>query len=289
MISVVIPTYNREKVIARSIESVLKQEDIEIEVIVVDDCSTDNTEQVVKKINDSRIKFYKLDSNFGACIARNTGIKLSTGEYIAFQDSDDVWHPNKLKIQLSEMIKNNAKVSFCNFIKINEKLKKQNEFPTDVKDGYIEFETFLEKSIVSTQCIVAKRECFDDICFDPIMPRLQDWDLVLALSKKYRILHINQALVDMYVQEDSISSNNLKGIEALNILWKKYQTEIQSNCDLEAKWLIYLGNYKLASGLNPVSEYRKVLNISFNKKIMYKYILAKLGLINIIYKKTGRI
>ena len=104
LVSVIIPTYNRGRLILDSINSVLNQTYKNIELIVVDDCSTDNTEEILKSINDSRIKYVKLEKNSGACIARNKGIELSTGEFIAFNDSDDLWITTKLEKQLPPCI-----------------------------------------------------------------------------------------------------------------------------------------------------------------------------------------
>lgn len=112
-ISVVIPTYNRAKTINKSIKSVLNQTYTNIEVIVVDDCSTDNTETIIKKIKDKRVKYYKLDCNKGACFARNYGIKKATGNYIAFQDSDDIFEKNKLEKQYENIKKNKSDLNFC--------------------------------------------------------------------------------------------------------------------------------------------------------------------------------
>ena len=88
-ISIIIPTYNRGDLIERALKSVLEQDYHDLEVIIVDDCSTDHTEEVVKSLNDTRIKFIKHTHNQGANAARNTGIKAASGEYIAFQESDD--------------------------------------------------------------------------------------------------------------------------------------------------------------------------------------------------------
>lgn len=92
MISVIIPTYNRGHLIERAINSVLRQTYKKIEIIVVDDCSTDGTEEVMRQYtNNNKIKYVKLDKNSGACKARNTGIKVASGNVIAFLDSDDEW------------------------------------------------------------------------------------------------------------------------------------------------------------------------------------------------------
>jgi len=104
-ISVIIPTFNREKLIGNSIKSVLNQTLKNFELIIVDDGSTDNTKEVVDKFQDKRIKYIKLDTNQGASNARNIGIKNAKGKYMSFQDSDDIFYPNKLEIQLNNIIK----------------------------------------------------------------------------------------------------------------------------------------------------------------------------------------
>lgn len=105
-VSVILPTYNRSKTLDRAIRSVLSQTYKDFELIVVDDGSTDNTEALIKNIIllDKRVKYLKLQTNSDVCKARNTGILASSGKYIAFQDSDDEWLPEKLMKQV-EIIK----------------------------------------------------------------------------------------------------------------------------------------------------------------------------------------
>ena len=91
-ISVIIPTYNRDKYIIESLNSVLKQTYHNLEIIIIDDCSTDNTEFLISQVKDNRIKYIKLKENKGSSFARNVGIEMATGNYITFQDSDDIYH-----------------------------------------------------------------------------------------------------------------------------------------------------------------------------------------------------
>lgn len=289
LVSVIIPTFNREKLIERSINSVLNQTYKNFELIVVDDCSTDNTENVVKKYNDERIHYIKLEKNSGACKARNVGIENAKGEYIAFQDSDDVWHKDKLEVQLEQMKKNNAEVSFCNMMQHKLNSKECREIPQNCPEGFIEYRTLLIKSIVSTQCLMAKKRCFDKIKFDLSLPRLQDWDIILELSKKYKIFHINCALVDMYVQNDSISSHPECGIIALNILKEKNKEFIEKEPKILFKWWIYMGNYKLDNRQNPALEYKKALEIKFDISLAVKYLLAKSKILIPLYIKLRKI
>ncbi len=113
-ISVVIPSYNRATLIGRAIESVLQQTYSNIEIIVVDDASTDETESVVKRIKNDKLHYIKLKKNGGACKARNVGIRASKGEYIAFLDSDDIWNTDKLEKQMKILQEKKAKVVACN-------------------------------------------------------------------------------------------------------------------------------------------------------------------------------
>lgn len=101
--SVIIPTYDRAEVLPRAIDSVLAQSFKELELIVVDDASTDETESVVRSYEDPRITYLSHDTNRGGSAARNTGIEASTGEYVAFLDSDDEWLPTKLERQITHL------------------------------------------------------------------------------------------------------------------------------------------------------------------------------------------
>ncbi len=105
LISVVIPTYNRAHIISKSIESVLNQTYGNIELIIVDDGSTDDTVKTLRNIKDKRLKIVQLEKNSGMCAARNAGTKVSKGKYIAIHDSDDIWDLEKLEKQYKFMKK----------------------------------------------------------------------------------------------------------------------------------------------------------------------------------------
>ena len=113
LISVIIPTYNRRNVIMKSVESVLGQTYKNLELIIVDDASTDETYQLFENIYDKRLKYLRYEKNQGACYARNYGVDHAVGEYIAFQDSDDIWHPTKLEEEMHLLIDDNSDIVFC--------------------------------------------------------------------------------------------------------------------------------------------------------------------------------
>lgn len=126
LVSVIMPSWNTGKFIAESIQSVIDQTYKNWELLIVDDCSTDNTDQVVASFNDDRIRYLKNKKNSGAALTRNKAIREARGEWIAFLDSDDLWFPKKLERQIKFMKKNNLVFSYHEYVKIDEESKQLN-------------------------------------------------------------------------------------------------------------------------------------------------------------------
>lgn len=124
LVSVIMPSYNTASYISASIKSVLAQTYSNWELIIVDDCSTDNTDAIVAGFKDARIKFFKNIKNSGAALTRNRALREAKGEWIAFLDSDDLWLPEKLERQIMFMKKNGYVFSYHQFEKIDEDSKK---------------------------------------------------------------------------------------------------------------------------------------------------------------------
>ena len=120
LVSIVMPSYNTARYISESIQSVIDQTYKNWELIIVDDCSTDNTDDVVGLFNDSRIVYLKNDINSGAAVSRNRALREAKGRWIAFLDSDDIWLPEKLEKQLEFMKKNDYHFSYHAYKEINE-------------------------------------------------------------------------------------------------------------------------------------------------------------------------
>ena len=121
LVSIITPSYNTANYISETIESVLKQTYTNWEMIIWDDCSNDNTYEVVKPyLNDKRIRFFKNNINCGAAVSRNNALKVAKGTWIAFLDSDDIWKPNKLERQIRFMEKNGYLFSYTNYTEIDD-------------------------------------------------------------------------------------------------------------------------------------------------------------------------
>ena len=134
MVSIIMPSYNTAQFIAESIDSVLAQTYTNWELIIVDDCSTDITDDVVKPyLNDARISYLKNDKNSGAAVSRNRALREAKGKWIAFLDSDDLWLPEKLEKQIAFMKNNNYHFSYTRYIEIDEESKPNGKYVTGPK------------------------------------------------------------------------------------------------------------------------------------------------------------
>lgn len=286
MISVIIPTYNREKTIKRAMDSVLNQTYKNIELIIVDDCSTDQTERIVKEYKDERVIYYKLNKNSGACVARNKGVELSKGKYIAFQDSDDEWKEQKLEKQMRYLEEENADICFCSLNNIclngvEEIIPKEKIESEQIKSK------ILKNNFISTQTIFGKKECFVEEKFDERFPRFQDWDLVIRLSQKYKIVHCNEVLVNMYKQEDSITYNFKKTVIGLGLIAENY-ANLMTKEDLSNLYFKMAKN-QIFCGDNADETLKMSVRLFPNLKKVVYYVLSKTKIIYLYYKiKRGR-
>ena len=121
MVSIIMPSYNTANFIEETIASVLSQTYTNWELIIVDDCSTDNTDEVVQKyLSDERIKYFKNEKNSGAAVSRNRALREANGKWIAFLDSDDLWSKDKLEKQIRFMVDNGYHFSYTNYVEIDE-------------------------------------------------------------------------------------------------------------------------------------------------------------------------
>ncbi len=202
--SVIIPTYNRSSVIYRAVKSVLNQTFNDYELIVVDDGSTDDTSLLLEGF--SRIKYFKT-LNKGVSAARNFGVEKSTGQYIAFLDSDDEWLPEKLLIQFDYIQSNNARFIHTdeNWVRDSKIILKNNK---QKKAGGDIFERSIESCILSPSTVVIERELLLKYkCFREDFIVCEDYDLWLKILSENEVGLIDIPLVNKYGgHEDQLST-----------------------------------------------------------------------------------
>lgn len=219
MISVILPTYNRAKEIPKSIESILNQTYQNFELIIIDDGSTDNTQEVVARYQDKRIRYIKnMTSKHGVSVARNIGIRESVGKYITFNDSDDVFYPDKLEKQLAFLESEKADVTFCAVCK-NKQIIPDLKFTQ--RDCTLE--RILEASFTTTQALFGKVVCFRECMFDEQISRNVDWELVIRLIKEYKVIFQKEVLAKLIVTEVSISADANNAVVSMNYILDKYR------------------------------------------------------------------
>ena len=215
-ISVVIPTFNRISLVARAIDSVLKQSLNPYEIIVVDDGSDDGTSEMIQNKYKS-IKLIQQQNN-GVSAARNNGIKHAKGDWIGLLDSDDEWTEKKLENQANRLIKT-PEYDFChtneiwirNGVRVNQR-KKHEKY-----GGYI-FDKCLDICRISPSSVLFRKNILDHVgWFDDQLPVCEDYDLWLRITAEYRILFIDDPLIIKYGGHDDQLSHGVEGIEFFRI------------------------------------------------------------------------
>ncbi|NBU81813.1 MAG: glycosyltransferase family 2 protein [Flavobacteriaceae bacterium] len=210
LVSIITPTYNSEKFISATIQSVQNQTYSNWELIIIDDCSSDNTVEIINnKIKlDSRIKLHSLNENKGTGVARNLGITVSKGSYISFLDSDDLWKPNKLERQLDFMKENNLAFTFSFYECIDESgisLNIRKEAPSPTTYNKLFFCNYIGNSTV-----IYNVEILGKIPINQIRKR-QDWMLWLTIVKKIKLAQpLPEVLAYYRARKNSISSSKME-------------------------------------------------------------------------------
>lgn len=273
-VSVNIPVYNDEKYIRETLNSALSQTYKELEVVIVDDGSTDRTAEIIRSYRDPRIK-YHYQPNQGIGAARNKALELSSGKYIAFLDHDDLWLPKKLEKQIALFEKNpELGLVFCDTIFFNEKGDLYNIYKTRKPPRGNVFKHLLDWYFLSCETVVIKKDVLKNIGhFSPHMMMAEEYDLFLRIAYKYSIDYVDEPLAKYRIHEKNYSwGKELQAIEeeseALDRLVKQFP-EIMN--DFESQ----------LAKKNDNLEIRKVLFFwKENNKDKAKKLLAKLGIRN---------
>ncbi|AGK95883.1 glycosyltransferase family 2 protein [Clostridium pasteurianum] len=297
LVSVVIPTYNRKDIIERAVNSVLNQTYKNIEIIIVDDNSNDGTEDLVSKVYSKlkNIKYIRHETNRGGNAARNTGLKYSSGKYIAFLDSDDEWFPEKLEKQLLLMHEKKADLVYTDYILFNEKTKEEHVFNNSSKK-YNFIDLLGSNFIGTTSTILTTKKVLNAVNgFDEDLPSCQDWDLYIRIGNKFNICGVKLPLVKYYYHDSSITGNIDKVINGHKKVMEKIENIINSDTNLKVhRKKILAQNYERIGHcymkFRQFSSGRKYFKKSLssyplNSKVMIHLITSYLGKNFLILKR----
>ncbi len=225
-VSVIMPCFNHALFVGESIEAVLAQSVADLELIIVDDCSRDDSRTVIEKYagSDRRVRAIYHDTNLGASRSRNDGIRAAQGEYLAFCDADDVWMSMKLARQLEVLQKDCAHdVAYCDAEIINERGIKtgkrfSDQFPVPGNGSGRLFHRLCAHNFVNMQTAILRRECIADVgYFDERIKWVEDWWFWVKVSHRHSFAYTNEALAKYRVHPQSTGVVQRQGYKANRI------------------------------------------------------------------------
>jgi len=263
------------------LESVLGQTVRDLEIIVVDGSTNDDTQRLVYTFDDERIKYIKI-KNISAAHSRNIGIENAKGDFIAFNDDDDIWCIFKLEKQLDFFKKNySAKVVYSTFSKAIGKILRKTPDRTILKRRGDIYDEILHRNFMGLPTIMLPRFCCQEVLFDEDLQCLEDWDWVIRLAKKLPFEFIAESLVTAGDTPKSVNKSNYD-IKAASYkrIYDKYYFDIKLIPNREAKHLLSIGsNLCLSGNLQTGRKYLlQSLRIdSINPKILGCYFLSLMG------------
>ena len=225
LVSIITPLYNSEKFILSTINSVLQQTYSNWEMIIVDDFSTDKGVDLIMSViiaSNSKIKLIKLNENLGVAQARNSALNVANGRFIAFLDSDDIWHPEKLDRQVSFMLKQNIPISFTSYRLIDENENYKNHIIHSIEK--VDYTGYLKNTIIGfSTSMIDTKHTGNEFRFSNMRSR-EDTDLWIRLLKNGHTAHgISNALVDYRIHSDSITANKFhSAIQVWDLYFNKH-------------------------------------------------------------------
>ncbi len=245
LVSVIMPTYNCAKFIGETLDSIKAQTYENWEVIIVDDCSKDNTKEIVDAYiaQDSRIKYHCLETNSGAAVARTTAMKLAEGEYMAFCDSDDLWMPDKLEKQLAFMNENGYAFSCTAYEQIDEEGESKNRIIKTVKKT--NYNRLLLDCPVGNSSVMYSVKKMGKFEVPNIRKRNDDALWLQMLKKEKYIWGMPDVLMRYRIRSNSISSNKLSVIKYHWILYREIEHLNVFRSAFHVCWWCFLKVFKI--------------------------------------------
>lgn len=301
LVSVVIPSYNRARMVERALKSVVAQTYQNWEVLVVDDGSTDETEEIVAEFNkqNNRIRYIRLDSNRGACVARNVGIDESKGEYITFLDSDDEYLPEKIQLQVEVFQKSdlsNVGVVSCGRLDVRDGNTYLRWIPR--KRGNI-LNNLLRRERIggNTSFLMVKASLVKEkkIYFDPEMPAGQDWDFLVRICQHANFDFVPQSIVRINHHSGERVYTHERSLVAIEKQYLKYNTLLNRDTQIHDKFLLKMAvlNFLYGHRENALSILKnRVISPDFNSKLWLSYFKAfktHRGLVSRVFLKSLKV
>jgi glycosyltransferase involved in cell wall biosynthesis len=251
-VSVILPTYNRAHTLLRAVRSVLAQSYPDIELIVVDDASTDKTQQVLAGVADPRLRVISCTENRGVSHARNLGVAAARGGLIALQDSDDEWRPDKLQRQL-EALNDGVVLVLCGNLYVNAPWMSISRVAGGL-GGLVDVTDQVPSRIPGAPCFLMRKSDFDAVGgFDEEISCFEDWELALRLCSRGRVMLVNEPLVmcqrtpgGLFSQERNYIPNLKRILQRHEALLRAHPPAWSRYCNLLGQSLCLFGECRAA-------------------------------------------
>lgn len=243
LVSVILPTHNRARVLGRAIASVLTQSWRNLELLVVDDGSTDGTDALVAAFDDPRLRYLQLPQRGGAAHARNAGIDAARGNLIAFQDSDDEWLVWKLEQQLALLDSAGPDVGWIGgsyLVEARKRVYSVRSAALIAGAGY-EPELLVGEPFVTPGWLVRREVIEAAGLFDESMPCLEDWDLIFKLAERCRFRAVDDHILLRHGSADGLYANIEKRTQGLEIMLARHRTRWLGGPGQYSAWCTELG------------------------------------------------
>jgi len=240
LVSIITPSHKCENFISKTIDSVLSQTYRNWEMIIVDDCSPDNSNEIIEKYckKDNRIKLIRLEKNSGPAVARNRAIKEANGRYIAFLDADDLWKPEKLEKQIKFMQTNDYELTYTNYATMSENGNSLNH--TIFSPEKLNYKELLKANKIGCLTAIYDTEKIGKV-YMPLIKKRQDYGLWLKILKKIDYAYnVNEVLSIYRVMNNSVSSNKIDLLKYNYALFREHEKFSVLRSLYYVGWNIYM-------------------------------------------------
>ncbi|MGA2159071.1 MAG: glycosyltransferase [Dehalococcoidia bacterium] len=247
-VTIVIPTFNRSFILGRAIKSVLNQTYPHFELIIVDDCSTDNTEEIVRSFSDERIRYLRHNKNSGVSAARNTGIIATQNKYVSFLDDDDELLPAFLEKQMEAIVNAAERVGVIYADLLTEYYQGYRRSVTN-KEGNIYKKALRLNFDVPMQSLLIKVDCFKTAgLFDEDLTFAEDIDMVIRLSRHFQFIHVDQPLVIKHATAGAMCCEPGVFIRGFKALLDKHTEELKKDGQALSQFYLHIGHFLFVDG-----------------------------------------
>jgi glycosyltransferase involved in cell wall biosynthesis len=238
-VSVIIPVFNGERTIRRAVDSVVAQTLLDLEIIIIDDGSTDHTNEFITQFVSDRLRVIRHPQNRGSAAARNTGITAAQGRWIAFLDSDDTWMPDKLTRQVALLEQVGPSAAACSTGYYLHKAGRDLTISLNLPPEQFHREVLFGCMISPGTTLIVDRRVFDEIgMFDESFRRLEDWDWLLRFSERHSMVFIPEPLADIYLAARSgeqAVSQSISVLDAIDRIGQKHLPHLDTLAKLKLR------------------------------------------------------